>query len=514
MSASPEVGRLPEQHPPLLRRLRRNGLAFAIGWLAIVALLVELGTRVHVTVPGFGGSDGGQVVHAQVAPFPSVPVPLDLVARLRALPARGRHEAPLVLTYHGVEPSPRSPFAVSPSRLQRELTMLHEAGYRTISANRFLAWRDHGRPLPPKSVLLTFDDGLAAVWRYVDPMLAQLGFRATAFLITGHIDGGAFYLTSAEVRRMAASGRWSFGAHTSHGHRYVETKPHAPPGPFLVVRRWLPAKGRQETLAEFTRRVRTDTVRALAWFSAHGLPRPRVFAYPFSADSSANAAATRASGRILGGTFAARFLDDSNGGMTSAAEQRRGLFRRLDVLGTDSLSRFVSEIEAATPLPPAETRPLAEGIWARNSGAGRVLVRRTGLTLQAGKGGWLEASLAPTRTLAWRAYDVSVRASGLAGTAAAGISVPVAARAQVSISVSRGWFEVRGGADRAVLSQGPLRERTEHWLRVRVGGGRAAVAVDAERVADVPVAHATGGPSLYISAPAGAELRFTQIHVR
>jgi poly-beta-1,6-N-acetyl-D-glucosamine N-deacetylase len=507
------AGMLPDrQSSHLPRRLRRNGLAFVVGWLAIVGLLIGLGTRVHVGVPAFG--DGGSDVRAQVAPAPSASLPPDLVARLRALPSPGPHEGPLVLTFHGVEPGPLSPFAISPGRLQSELTLLHAAGYRTISAARFLAWQHGGRPLPPKSVLLTFDDGLAAEWRYVDPILAQLGFHATAFLITGHIDGGAFYLTSGEVRRMAESGRWSFGAHTAHGHTYVPTKPHAPLEAFLVARRWLPAQRRRETLAEFTRRVRLDTSEALAWFSAHRLPRPRLFAYPFSAVSSPDAAATAASGRILAATFAARFLDDSTGGMTSAAQQRRGLFRRLDVLGTDSLPRFVSEIEAATPLPPARTRTLAAGIWTRGSGTGRVVVRPTGLTLQAGKSGWLETALAPTRTLSWRAYDVSAQASGLDGTAAAGISVPMTAGAEISLSVSRGWFEVRGGADRAVLAQGPLPERSQHWLRVRVGGGKAAVAVDAEPVADVPVAHATGGPSLYVSAAVGTQLRFTQIRVR
>ncbi|HKI93451.1 MAG TPA: polysaccharide deacetylase family protein [Gaiellaceae bacterium] len=497
----------------LLRRIRRNGIGFFVGWLGIVVLLVGLGTQIHLDLRGLAVGAAAPTAREQAPPAARVTVPPALVARLRALPAPGPDEPPLLLTYHGIAPTPRSPFAIAPRRLQAELTLLHDAGYHSIGAALFVAWL-HGRAtLPRKAVLLTFDDGLAATWRYADPILAALGFRAVNFLITGHIDRGSFYLTSEEIRRMAADGRWNFGAHTAHGHTHVSTGPGRPQEAFLVGRRWLPRRGRPETDAEFAHRIRADTRQSLRWFAVHKLPQPRLFAYPFSAATSADRRATRISVGILSRTYAARFLDDSRGGMTTAAQRHRGAFRRLDVLGTYSLGRFVSEVMAATPIPPSVTQPLAADLWTRDSGAGTIVVRRSGITLEPRDGRWLSAALAPTRTLAWSSYDISARAS-LAGTAAAGIAVPGDGGAPVSVAVSRGWFEVRTGAGRTVVAQGQLHARVEHWLRVSRSAGGVTIAVDAATVAVVPAGRALGGPSLFVDGTPGTRVQFTQIRVR
>ena len=500
--------------PNLLRRMRRNGLGFVAGWLGIVGLLVGLGTQVRLGLGGLTTGAATQSVRAQVAAASRVDVPPALVARLRTLPDPGSAQPPLVLTFHGIEPSPQSPFAISPGRLQAELTLLRVAGYHSIGGARFLAWLRGRATLPPKAVLITFDDGLAATWRYADPILAALDFRAVGFLLTGHVDPGSFYLTSAELQRMAADGRWSFGAHTAHGHTHVSTGPGGAQEAFLVGRRWLPALGRVETDAEFARRIRVDTRQSLRWFAAQGLPRPALFAYPFSASTSPDRRATRISVGILSRTFPARFLDDSVGGMTTPAQRRRGAFRRLDVLGTYSLGRFVAEVTSATPISPAATRPLVPGLWTRDSGTGSIVVRRSGITLAPRDGTWLAAALAPTRTLAWGRYELSLCASQLAGGGVAGVTVPGDGGAPVSVSVSRSWFEVRAGAGRAVVAQGQLHARDAHWLRISRGAGSVTIAVDASPVTRVPAGHSLGGPSLFVDGAPGTRVRFTQLRVR
>ena len=484
----------------LPRRLRRNQLGFAVGWACIVLLIVAAGEYVHLRLPSLARRSHQLPVQAE--PRARVSVPRAIVARLRALPARGPAEAPLVLTYHGVEPAPRSPFSISPNRLQAELAALREAGYRSVGEARFLAWLDGRARLPRKAVLVTFDDGLASTWRYADPILRRLHLRAVAFLVTGHLDRGSYYLGADEVRRLAQSGRWSFGAHTAAGHTYVSTGPGREPEAFLVARRWLPSRGRRETYAEFARRVRADTRTALAWFSDHRLPRPELFAYPFSAAASPDRRATGISASILSHAFAARFLDDSRGAVTDRAQLERRVFRRLDVLGTDSLARFADEVTAATPLPLG-----SPGTWSRSSGRGRVVAGRPGVTLEPRRGSWLEAALAPTRTLAWSDYDVSADASGLGGGAVAGISIP-----GVSVSVGRAWYEVRAGS--RVVAQGPLPARDGHRLLVRRGGKAARVAIDGTPVAGVPVGAGGGGPSLFVEAPPGSRVRFSRIRVR
>jgi hypothetical protein len=104
------------------------------------------------------------------------------------------------------------------------------------------------------------------------------------FLITGDVSHHQpYYLDWPEVQGMARSGRWSFGAHTYDGHGQIATDRAAHPGPFLTNRMWLPHANRVETLNEYRARVSHDLDRSIADIHAHGLPRPNLFAYPFSA---------------------------------------------------------------------------------------------------------------------------------------------------------------------------------------------------------------------------------------
>jgi len=65
------------------------------------------------------------------------------------------------------------------------MTALARAGWRTLSLDAFSG------PLPtphtPRQFLLTFDDGYASLAEHAYPVLADLGFTATTFLITDYV---------------------------------------------------------------------------------------------------------------------------------------------------------------------------------------------------------------------------------------------------------------------------------------------------------------------------------------
>lgn len=154
------------------------------------------------------------------------------------------HTLPVVM-YHHVNPVPGT-LTITPEHFESQVRWLASHGYSTLGAagiEAFLA----GKPVPAKSVVLTFDDGLLDNYVYAHPVLKRYGLHAIMFLITGwNHDGpvrphagepGQIALPSreqgkalaeagrtddiavrwSEIERMRAAGTFEFHSHT-HTH--------------------------------------------------------------------------------------------------------------------------------------------------------------------------------------------------------------------------------------------------------------------------------------------------------
>lgn len=93
-----------------------------------------------------------------------------------------------VLMYHHVSPSPGM-ITCTPENFEDQLRWLAERGYRSLTCAQFA---DHlnGKGVPPKSLLITFDDGYLDNWVYAHPLLKKYGFHAVIFLVTSWINDG------------------------------------------------------------------------------------------------------------------------------------------------------------------------------------------------------------------------------------------------------------------------------------------------------------------------------------
>jgi len=92
----------------------------------------------------------------------------------------------LVLGWHNVEGTRCFPSRPGRGRtgLHRQLSALARVA-NVVPLGRSLADLDAGRPLPPRAVALTFDDGYADVLSLAVPMLERLQLPATFFLVPG-----------------------------------------------------------------------------------------------------------------------------------------------------------------------------------------------------------------------------------------------------------------------------------------------------------------------------------------
>lgn len=95
---------------------------------------------------------------------------------------------PPVLCYHRIGgPLELGVTRVAQSVFTRQMTALARDGWRTLTLSEFadVAWKK--APQAQKAFLLTFDDGYASLAETGFPVLADLGFTATTFLITDYI---------------------------------------------------------------------------------------------------------------------------------------------------------------------------------------------------------------------------------------------------------------------------------------------------------------------------------------
>ncbi|GAA3828842.1 polysaccharide deacetylase family protein [Streptomyces coacervatus] len=100
---------------------------------------------------------------------------------------------PLVLMYHGVgtRPARQDPFClfVPPDTLRRQLRGLLDRGWTPLTLGRYLSG-----DFPSHSVLVTFDDGYRALLDEGLPILNELGFPATAFVLSGVLGGRSTWM--------------------------------------------------------------------------------------------------------------------------------------------------------------------------------------------------------------------------------------------------------------------------------------------------------------------------------
>ena len=162
---------------------------------------------------------------AQVAPVPETAVSPEA----KAIPAPAPEpEIPddgvrvAVLGYHEfAETQSETAMRIHTSKFRRQMETIRQLGLKVITMDEFNAWKDQGKEIPKKCVMLTFDDGWKSVYTDAYPILKEFGYPFTLYLYKNYIDGGGKALTTEMIQEMLAHGA-SLGSH-SVSHPYPIT---------------------------------------------------------------------------------------------------------------------------------------------------------------------------------------------------------------------------------------------------------------------------------------------------
>jgi peptidoglycan/xylan/chitin deacetylase (PgdA/CDA1 family) len=224
-----------------------------------------------------------------------------------------------ILLYHYVRTNPvasdREGFrlSVTPASFARQMALLHAAGAHAVSLAEVMRALAGGPPLPPRSLVLTFDDGHDDFAYRAVPVLQENGLTATSFVVPGFL-GKSSYMTVDQLHAVVAAGM-TIGAHTMHHVDLAAVSPSVAADEITRSR---------STLQQMTGQPVAD------------------FAYPYGFFTS----------RVVAMVASAGFADaaTTEPGTRQYASQRF-LLRRNEVSGYDTLSSFAQK--AGLPPPPS-----------------------------------------------------------------------------------------------------------------------------------------------------------------
>jgi peptidoglycan/xylan/chitin deacetylase (PgdA/CDA1 family) len=109
-----------------------------------------------------------------------------------------------VLCYHGLrsgvrQGTPFEPLHVAVETFDSHCRLLRESCH-PIGADALLTALDHGAPLPPRAVLVTFDDGYRTVLTLGKPVLERYGIPAVVFVCSDPVSRGRLLWYDAVAR--------------------------------------------------------------------------------------------------------------------------------------------------------------------------------------------------------------------------------------------------------------------------------------------------------------------------
>ena len=138
-------------------------------------------------------------------------------------PAIDTNAQVVVLCYHRLEGKAGGGLSIEPALFEKQMEAIKEAGLAVISMQDFLAWRRGEKNIPPKSVLITIDDGYVSGFDVGVPILKKYGFPATFFIYTNFVNSGGKTMTWAQLKKLRDDG-FEIGCHTV-SHQDLRRKP-------------------------------------------------------------------------------------------------------------------------------------------------------------------------------------------------------------------------------------------------------------------------------------------------
>ena len=150
--------------------------------------------------------------------FKTLLVVLFIFCGLSAALARGaeasNHEV-LIFDYHRFNTFRSDSMTVRLSVFKFQLRYMVDHGYHFIPLARYVAYRmGKAPPPPPRSVVITMDDGSESVYTRALPLVEEYRIPVTLFIYPSAISNASYAMTWQQLRTLKATGLFDIQSHT------------------------------------------------------------------------------------------------------------------------------------------------------------------------------------------------------------------------------------------------------------------------------------------------------------
>ena len=134
-----------------------------------------------------------------------------------------------IIMYHSIlkDPARSNKYTITPAVLEEDLKYIKENCYETITISDLTSYVYDDTPLPPKPIILTFDDGHYNNYGYLYPLLEKYDMKAVISIVGSYTDKFSetneanlnySYLRWKDINELISSGRVEFQNHTYNLH--------------------------------------------------------------------------------------------------------------------------------------------------------------------------------------------------------------------------------------------------------------------------------------------------------
>ncbi len=206
----------------------------------------------------------------------------------------------LALCYHDVRDVVKAHYdpdemAVSTRNLIAHFAWLKENGYTPITLDELIAANNGTKPLPPKPIMITFDDGLKSIYTRIYPVLKMFNYPAVVAIVPSWIESKeelnlAYglrklqtedFMTWDQIRELDRTGLIEFASHSFDLHHGVLANPQSNMQPAATARIYDPKTRTYESDEDYKKRIREDLTDCVSAFETNLGKKPRMIVWPY-----------------------------------------------------------------------------------------------------------------------------------------------------------------------------------------------------------------------------------------